>query len=317
MNTLVNGIIPPMVTPLEDDDHLDEKGLENLINHLISGGVHGIFLLGTTGEAVSLTYELRETLIERACSIIAKRVPVMVGITDTSVKGSLRIAQAAEQSGADVLVISSPYYLPITHNEFIEYLEYLVPLLPLPFMLYNMPGCTKHNMSLDVVRKAKELGAIGIKDSSGNLAGLYAMIEEFKDSPDFSVISGTELFIPETITFAGHGAIAGGANLFPGLFVNLYDATKANDLVRISRLREMVIQIEKKIYNVGTSSSKYIKSIKCALSVMNICNDHVALPFRKFGPEERKIIEQNLSEIHSMFAEIESGLISVPQIKHG
>jgi 4-hydroxy-tetrahydrodipicolinate synthase len=179
-------------------------------------------------------------------------------------------------------------------------------------MLYNMPGCTKQNMSLDTIRKAKELGAIGIKDSSGDLSALYAMIEEFKDIPDFSVISGTELFIPETITFAGHGAIAGGANIFPELFVSLYEATKANDIIRISRLRDIVIQIEKKIYNVGTSSSKYIKSIKCALSVMDICNDYVALPFRKFGTEERAIIEQNIADIQLMMAEMETGTTLLP-----
>ena len=129
------------------------------------------------------------------------------------------------------------------------------------------------------------------------MAKLYSFIEEFKDSPDFSVISGTELFIPETITFSGHGAIAGGANLFPRLFVDWYEAAKANNKEQVAILRDKVLQIEKKIYQVSSDPSKYVKSIKCALSVMGICNDYVALPFRKFNEQERKQIEQNLKDL--------------------
>ena len=285
-----------MVTPLISENELDEKGLEKLLEHLISGGVHGVFILGTTGEGTNLSYELRKQFIRKTCAIVNRRIPVMVGITDTSFTGSVEIADASKEAGADALVVSAPYYLPITQNEFVVYLENLVPHLKLPFLLYNMPGCTKLNMSLDTVKKAKKLGAIGIKDSSGDLAKLYSFIEEFKDSPEFSVISGTELFIPETITFAGHGAIAGGANLFPRLFVDWYEATKDNNMEQVAILRDKVLQIEKKIYNVNTDPSRYIKSIKCALSVMGICNDYVALPFRKFNEQERKQIEKNLKE---------------------
>ncbi len=286
-----------MVTPLISEKELDEEGLENLLEYLISGGVHGIFILGTTGEGTNLSYELRKYFIKRTCAIVNRRIPVMVGITDTSFTGSVEIADASKEAGADALVISAPYYLPITQDEFVVYLENLVPHLKLPFLLYNMPGCTKLDMSLDTVKKAKQLGAIGIKDSSGDLAKLYSFIEEFKDSPEFSVISGTELFIPETITFGGHGAIAGGANLFPRLFVDWYEVAKANNKEQVAVLREKVIQIEKNIYKVSSDPSKYVKSIKCALSVMGICNDYVALPFRKFNEQERKQIEQNLKDL--------------------
>ena len=183
----------------------------------------------------------------------------------------------------------------------VEYLEDLVPQLPLPFLLYNMPSCTKMHMSLETVRRAKELGAIGIKDSSGNVSYFYSLIEEFKDSSEFSVIAGSELFLPETIIHGGHGAVAGGANIFPRLFVNLYEASEAKDLARVAELRETVIQIENKIYNVGKYTSRYIKSIKCALSVMGICNDYVAHPFRKFAENERKQIEKHLKELNISF----------------
>jgi len=306
MNLNLKGIIPPLITPLKGGDQLDEQGLERLIEYVIAGGVHGIFLLGTTGEATNLSYQLRQDFIEKACAIIRKRIPVMVGITDTSISGSLEMATVSKNAGADALVISTPYYLPMAQHEFVNYLEYLVPQLPLPFLLYNMPSCTKMHMSVKTVKKAKEIGAIGIKDSSGDLGYLYALIEEFKDSPDFSIICGTEIFIPESVIFGGRGGIAGGANIFPGLFVNYYEAALANDLYKISRLREIVIQIEKKIYNIGTSAAKHIKSIKCALSVLEICNDFVAQPFQQFGLNEKEQMKQNINELIATYPEIQA-----------
>lgn len=300
MKLPLKGIIPPIVTPLKSDTELDEKGLKNLIDHIIGGGVHGVFLLGTTGEATNLSYELRKEFIQKACSYVNKKVPVMVGITDTCLQGSIDIANAAKDAGADALVISAPYYLPISQNEFITYLELLIPQLPLPFMMYNMPSCTKMHMSVNTVKRAKELGAIGIKDSSGNLPYMLSLIEEFKDSPEFAIIAGTEVFLPETIKAGGHGAVAGGANLFPALFVELYEASVNDDSEKIEQLREKLLLIEEKIYNVGAYSSKYVKTIKCALSAMGICNDYVAMPFRKFNETKRQQIAHNLKEMDIM-----------------
>ena len=297
MKLPLRGIIPPLVTPLLNETELDETGLKNILEYIISGNVHGVFLLGTTGEAPNLSYELRKEFIEKACSFVNKRIPVYVGITDTSMSGSLEIAEAAKKAGADAVVISSPYYVPMTQAEFIVYLETLVPQLSLPFMMYNMPSCTKLHMSVETVRKSQELGAIGIKDSSGDLSYLYALIEEFKDTPDFAIIVGTELFIPETIINGGHGAVPGGANLFPRLFVDLYEASLINDQQKIQELREKLMQIETMIYDVGDYNSKYFKSIKSAFSVMGICSDYVAMPFKKFDSEQKQIIAKNLKEM--------------------
>jgi dihydrodipicolinate synthase/N-acetylneuraminate lyase len=178
----------------------------------------------------------------------------------------------------------------------------MVPKLPLPFMMYDMPSCTKMHMSLETVRRSKELGAIGIKDSSGDMSYLYSLIKEFRDSPEFSIIAGTELFLPETIIYGGHGAVAGGANLYPKLFVDLYNASVEKDLEKIEKLREMVIMIDSTIYNVGKHKSRIIKGIKCALSVMDICNDYVALPLRKFKDEEKKMISQHVKDLNKIIS---------------
>lgn len=300
MKLPLSGIIPPLVTPLLDNNTLDVAGLERLIEHLLSGGVHGLFILGTTGEATSLNYNLRKELIKRTGELVNHRIPVVVGITDTSLHGSLEIAEYAKLVGLDGVVIAPPYYVPMAQEEMREYLENLVPKLPLPFLMYDMPSCTKMHMSLETIKKAKELGAIGIKDSSGDMAYLFSLIQEFKGSPEFSVIAGTELFLPDTILQGGNGAVAGGANLYPRLFVDLYNAALEKDLDKIALFREKVIMIDTTIFSVGNHKSRIIKGIKCALSVMGICSDYVAFPLRKFKSEERMKIEQYVEELNKI-----------------
>ncbi len=287
-----------MVTPLLENKELDLVGLKNLLEHLINGGVHGIFILGTTGEGPSLSYAVRKQLISETCRIVNKKVPVLVGITDTSFDGTLEIANHAKKVGADALVVAPPYYFPIAQEEMGDYLESLVPMLPLPFMLYNMPSCTKLHLSIDVVRRAKELGAIGIKDSSGDLSYLYVLIEEFKSDPTFSIIAGTELYLPETIMYGGHGSVAGGANFFPRLFVDLYEAAMAQNLEKVKLLRDKVIKVHQTIYEVGEYPSRHIKGTKAALMAMGICQDHNAEPLDRFTEEQRNRIKKYIAQFN-------------------
>jgi 2-dehydro-3-deoxy-D-pentonate aldolase len=297
MKPILRGIIPPVITPLINNRTLDVKGLENLIEYLIAGGVHGLFILGTTGEATSISYKLRKELIKRTSEFVRKRLPVVVGITDTSLEGSLEIADYATEMDLDGVVIAPPYYLPISQKEMMEYLDIIVPKLSLPFLMYEMPGCTKIHMPLDTIRRAKELGAIGVKDSSGDIEYYYSLLKEFKESPDFSIIVGTELFLPEAILHGGHGAVAGGANIFPKLFVDLYNASFEKDFDRIEILRKKLIMLNNLIFEISQDSSKYIKGIKGALSVMKICNGYVAPPIKKYGAAEYSKIEKNMKTL--------------------
>ena len=145
-----------MVTPLRGRDELDLPGLERLIEHILSGGVNGLFILGTTGEGPSLSYQLRRDLIQRVCQQVNNRVPILVGITDTAFVESFNIAHSAADSGASAVVLAPPYYLPEAQPELHEYLEHLVPELPLPLYIYNMPALTKVHFELDTVRRAMD-----------------------------------------------------------------------------------------------------------------------------------------------------------------
>lgn len=314
MNEQVNrlrplkGIVPPVITPLIDDKTLDEEGVFKLVNHLLDGGVHGLFLLGTTGEATSVGYKLRENFVGQTCKIVNKKIPVLVGITDTSFEDSVEMAYRYKEAGADAVVIAPPYYIPISQKEMMIYLEDLAPKLPLPFLMYNMPGYTKLNMSVETVTHAHKLGALGIKDSSGDQFYLYSLIDKFKNDPGFSIITGTEIYIPETILFGGHGAVSGGANIFPRLYVDLYNASCARDLERIIALRKIVMRIYNTIYSVGKNASKYTLGVKCAVSAMGICNNYAAHPLRKFDHESEAQMKSFTEEIELLYLKIQNGI---------
>lgn len=293
----LRGIIPPMVTPLLKNGALDSQGLRKLIEHMLTGGVHGIFLLGTTGEGPSLEHSLRKQLVAEACALINKRVPVLVCITDTSSGESLEMAAHAKQMGADFLVIASPYYFPISQEEMQDYLEHLVPKLPLPFLIYNMPSCTKLHLSLETIKKAKQLGAIGIKDSSGDLDFLNVLLNEFGTDPNFTILTGTELHLPQVIAKGGHGTVAGGANFFPKIFVDYYKACLSDDSKMLRHLEQKVSTIGRTIYNVGKEESRYVKGTKCVLAAMDICDDYTALPLRPFDATDRAKIKQYVDEL--------------------
>ena len=288
-----------MVTPLLDRDTLDVAGLEALIEHILSGGAHGIFILGTTGEAPSLSYRVRKELIERTCRQVKGRVPVMVGITDTAFQESLNVARWSGDAGADALVVAPPYYLPPAQLELQEYLDHLLPELPLPLLLYNMPALTKVSFELDTVRRAMdEPRIVGIKDSSGSMTYLHRVLALLPHRPDWSVFIGPEEMLPDAVLAGAHGGVTGGANLFPRLYVQLFEAARTGNLTRIRELHAMVMRVSEGLYRIGKHSSAIIKGIKCALSLSGICDDFMAEPFHRFHETERGRVRQFLEEFN-------------------
>jgi len=298
MPTPLRGIIPPMVTPLTDRDGLDSEGLERLVSHMLAGGVHGLFILGTTGEAPSLSYRLRRELIEQTCQLVAGRVPVLVGITDTSFVESVQLARFAADAGAQAVVLASPYYFPAGQPELIEYIQHLVPELPLPVFLYNMPSHTKLVFEPDTVRAAADIpGVAGLKDSSANMIYFHQLQMLLADHDEFSLLIGPEELLGETLLLGGHGGICGGANLRPQLYVDLYNAAVARDLEAVATLHEQVMAISGTIYSVGHYKSSYLKGLKCALSCLGICDDFMAEPFHRFREPERRIVQEHLETL--------------------
>jgi 4-hydroxy-tetrahydrodipicolinate synthase len=294
----LRGVIPPLVTPLSGTDTLDVEGLERLIEHTIAGGVHGLFILGTTGEFPSLSHRLKKELIERACQMIRGRVPVLVGVANPSFAESIELAEKAASEGADAVVITPPFYFLQGQPELMEYLEHIVPRMPLPVFYYNIPVFTKVVLEPDTaVRIAEMPRIVGIKDSSSNLAYFKQLCYLLRYRSDFSFLLGTEEFLAEFVLTGGHGGIPGGANLFPKLFVDLYNAAMSHDFSTLTKLQDKVMQISTTIYRTGRHPSSYLKGVKGTLSLLGICSDVMAEPFTHFKTVEREKLKVFLEQL--------------------
>jgi len=301
----LTGIIPPLITPLMDRDKLDVAGLERLVEHVLAGGVSGLFVLGTTGEGPSLSYRLRRELVKRVCRQVKNRVPVLVAITDTAFVESVTVARQAADAGADAVVAAPPYYMPEAQPELQEYLDHLVPELPLPLYLYNMPSLTKVSYELDVVRWAMDNPRIaGLKDSSGNLDYFKRAAGLLKHRPDWTLLIGPEEKLFEALELGGHGGVSGGANLFPKLYTQLCEAYQAGDLVRARALQAQIQRVSDALYHIGRHSSSIIKGIKCALACQGVCDDFMAEPFHRFRAKELIQVQSRLKQLGAELAKL-------------
>ena len=292
-----HGIIPPLVTPLAARDVIDVEGTQRLLEHVIAGGVHGLFILGTTGEAPSLSYRLRREYVQLVCQIVGGRIPVLVGITDTSFVESLDLARFAQQAGASGVVLSTPYYFPAGQTELMQYVQHVIAELPLPLMLYNMPSLTKVWFEVDTLEKlCHHPQIVGIKDSSGDIDYFRQIVKLKQRRPDWSIMIGPEHLTAEAIALGGDGGVNGGANIFPELFVALYQAAIDGDSQQVDVLNRRIEKLQQ-IYTVGKYASRFIKATKCALSIRGICSDHMAEPFNHFLPPERARVAEILARL--------------------
>lgn len=286
-----------MVTPLRDRDALDVAGLERLVEHIVAGGVQGLFILGTSGEGPGLSYRLRREVIQNVCRQMRGRVPVLVGITDTSFTESIAMAKCAADAGAQAVVTAGPFYLPTAQPELIDYVQRLVAELPLPLFIYNMPQLTKVHFEPETLRRLTHLEKIiGLKDSSGDLAYYDKLIALKRERPDWSVLVGPEHLLAETVRRGGDGGVNGGANFYPRLFVDLYQAVRAGDAKRADELQQRLLKLGQ-IYSVGRHASAVVKGMKCACSLLGLCDDRMAEPFDSFHVPEREKVRAILASL--------------------
>ena len=174
-----------------------------------------------------------------------------------------------------------------------------MPQLPLPVFLYNMPSHVKVSFAPDTVRRiAENEQVVGFKDSSANAVYFQSVMYKMQHRKDFAMLVGPEEITGECVLLGAQGGINGGANMFPELYVAMYEAAAKRDINRVLDLQQLIMQISTTIYTVGKHGSSYLKGLKCALSLLGIINDDfVASPFYKFETPEREKIRQALDAL--------------------
>lgn len=297
-STPFRGIIPPMITPLRPDFSLDIPRTERLIEHLIDGGVHGIFILGTTGEFAGLSSAVKSDLIQITCQQVKGRVPILVGVTDCSFTESVDLAAIAHKYGAEAVVVAPPFYMNIGQAELIHYYQKLADVVELPLFLYDMPSHVKISIEVETaVKLSKHPNIIGIKDSSGKIENFQALCEAFKQQPEFKIFVGPEEFLAETLKIGGDGGVTGGANLFPKLYVALYEAFEKKEYDAVKKFQETILFLCSNLYQNGTYQSSYLKGLKAAMSFEGLCEDNFAPPIFPYSPSEKSTLSSKFLQV--------------------
>lgn len=292
----LRGIIPPMVTPLLDQKTLDENGISRLVAHIVKGGVHGLFVLGTTGETPSMSYQVREELLRQVAEELAGKIPLLAGILDTSLAESIRFAEIAKDAGADAVVATPPYYFPVSQQALFRFFKKLSEEVTLPLFLYNISGPAKVVMEPDTVLRLLNLpNIVGYKDSTGDMVAFHQLQLGLKRETVY--LTGPEELLAESVLLGGHGGVNGGANVFPQLYVQLYEAAVRQDVERVLVLHRKVMQLSAALYHKGGRGKSVTQGIKAALAALDICNDAVALPLSDLTIEEKREIAQYIERL--------------------
>ena len=299
---IFSGIMAPMVTPVDEKFSIDHRALERLINHMIEGGIHGIFILGTTGEASSLSYAQRKELIKSSGHFINNRVPFWVGITDTSFQESVELANFASQYGAAAVVAAPPFYIPIAQSELIYYYQYLANACKLPLYLYNFPSLTKIEISPETVKQLSAHPNIwGIKDSSNNIEYLKKLLALDLKRP-FNWLLGPEAILCDSLAMGAHGGVNGGANLFPKLYVKAYDIFRNGTSQQKATFQKLINLVGSTVFKESYLNAFFLKGLKAALAAENICENFMMLPLQPYDSKTESEIIESVKAIKEQLA---------------
>lgn len=231
MNFQPGGIIPAMVTPVTSEGKINVEALRKLTNHLIEGGVHGLFPVGTQGEFYALTPEEKKKVMEVVVEETKGRVPVYAGTGAVTTREAVSLTKMAEAIGVNAVSVITPYFIRPSEGELFEHYTLIAKSTRLPVLLYNNPARTGVNLTAEFVARTSEVeNIVGIKDSSGDLTLTAEYIRRTDEK--FSVLAGRDTLIYGTLCYGGKGAIAATANVAPKVIVEIYEAFQAGDWKR-------------------------------------------------------------------------------------
>ncbi len=229
MDLSIHGIYPAMLTPINPDESPNPDGIGELVDYVLRGGVHGLFVVGTHGEAYALTPEEREQVVSAYVREAAGRVPVLAGVGAVTTRAALSNLRAAERGGADGVSVVAPFFISPSQDELYAHFRAIADATDLPVLLYNLPGRTHVSIAPQTVARLAEIdNIVGVKDSSGDLNNTVDYLRLTPD--DFAVMNGNDGLICAALSAGANGAVAATANIVPGLLVSIYDSVQAGNL---------------------------------------------------------------------------------------
>lgn len=289
----IKGIIPPIITPVDDNEEVNEGGLKRVIDHVLGGGVHGIFVMGSNGEFYAMDRENQKKAIDVTVRHVAGRVPVYAGIGAITTRECIYLARQAESLGADAITILPPMFIKLNDEELYNHMAAVSKSVDIPVLIYNNPGKTANNISVSLMGKLAEISNInGVKNTSMDFSQTIQYIDATRNIENFRVLSGIDFYIYGTLAYGGYGAVAGTANVAPGLVSDIYEKFTAGDREGACRAQFDLIPL-RKTYDIAS----FPVVMKDALNLMGLDLGHPVRPIQHTGQEKMRELKQVLTNL--------------------
>jgi 4-hydroxy-tetrahydrodipicolinate synthase len=280
-----------IVTPFKNDFSIDFAALGRVVNHVISGGVNYIVVMGTTGESATLTKDEKKAIISYVVEVNAERVPIVVGIGDNSTQEVINCIRHTNFTGVDGILSVAPYYNKPNQRGLFQHFKAIATCSPIPVIMYNVPGRTCSNITSETcIELANECeNIVAIKEASGDMAQIMRII---KGKPDnFSVISGDDMMTIPIIACGGSGIISVLANAFPAATSELVSNAMKSNYKSAREIQLRYLEMIELLFIDGNPSG-----VKAMLSIMDLCQNYLRLPLvpvnRAISTRIQKAIEE-------------------------
>lgn len=288
----IKGVIVANLTPMNEDETINEKELRNQVNRQIDNGIHGIFPFGTNGEGYILSEAEKENVLSIVVDEVKGRVPVYAGTGCISTKDTIRQSLMGKSQGADILSIITPSFAAASQNELYEHYSTIAKAVDMPIVLYNIPARTGNALAPATVGKLSKIdNIVGVKDSSGNFDNMLQYIEQTRDRKDFAVLSGNDSLILWNLLAGGKGGIAGCANIYPKNMSSIYDSFIAGDM-ESARQAQDAIRTFRNCFKFGNPNT----IVKAAVALMGYPVGKCRAPFNQVTEEGVEAIKKVLAE---------------------
>ena len=281
-----------LITPMFDDGAVDYDALNNLIDFHIDAGTSSIVSVGTTGESATVGVKEHLKIIKHTIQYAARRIPIIAGTGANSTSEAIELTQEAKNFGADACLLVTPYYNKPTQEGLFQHFKLIAESVDIDQILYNVPGRTAVNMSVETTARLSEISnIIGIKDATGDLTIIRELVKSCPE--DFLLLTGDDATALDFLLLGGHGGISVTANVTPKELQKVY-------MTAIAGNAEVARQANKELTNLH--QNLFLESnpipVKWALHKMGLCSKGIRLPLLELSSEFRPVIENDLKELN-------------------
>lgn len=300
--TALSGVIPPVCTPLTPDGEVDTRSLVRLVDHLIDGGVDGLFVLGSTSEVAYLPDRHRAVVLETVVGHVAGQAPVLAGAIDMTTARVLDHAREAVRLGADGIVVTAPYYTRTHPAEIEGHFRAVARGAGVPVYAYDLPVSVHSKLGGDLLLKLGAEGVLaGVKDSSGDEGGFRGLLVARRDRglDAFSVLTGGELTVDCALWMGADGVVPGLGNVDPHGYARLYRSARAGEWEAARVEQERLLRLFQFVTVGGArmgGSSSALGAFKAALHLRGvIAHPATAAPQIPLNEDEVALVGKHLA----------------------